>query len=164
MAGGMENIGRFVGIAMVVLAQVRATSTQSFCPFQLVLNGGLIGSSSIEDSSLFPLLRKRRGFGLLMGNAGLQYSSVTLNSAMLNLIPAFTFLLALAFRMEKLKLKSSSSQAKSLGTLVSIAEAFVVTFYKGSPIIKARTLFVSTHQFLVFTTITLDPWRFSPCS
>ncbi|KAM7277587.1 hypothetical protein ACFE04_004721 [Oxalis oulophora] len=37
--------------------------------------------------------------------------------------------------MEKVALKSSSSQAKVLGTIVSIAGAFVVTLYKGPRII-----------------------------
>ncbi|CAL2231412.1 unnamed protein product [Prunus armeniaca] len=34
----------------------------------------------------------------VMGLAGLNYASATLNTAMLNLIPAFTFILALLFR------------------------------------------------------------------
>ncbi|XP_044491708.1 WAT1-related protein At3g28050-like [Mangifera indica] len=67
---------------------------------------------------------------------GIQYSSPMLSTALLNLIPAFTFLLAVIFRMEKVKWMSTSSQAKSLGTIVSIAGAFVVTFYRGPPIIK----------------------------
>lgn len=37
--------------------------------------------------------------------------------------------------MEKLDLKSKSSQAKCIGTIVSISGAFTVTFYKGLPII-----------------------------
>lgn len=37
--------------------------------------------------------------------------------------------------MEKLDLKSKSSQAKCIGTIVSILGAFTVTFYKGLPII-----------------------------
>ncbi|KAJ4711150.1 WAT1-related protein [Melia azedarach] len=70
---------------------------------------------------------------------GLQYSSPTLNTAMINLVPAFTFVLAVSFRMEKLNWRSKSSQAKSLGTLVSIAGAFVVTFYEGPTIIRRLT-------------------------
>ncbi|KAJ0095868.1 hypothetical protein Patl1_16204 [Pistacia atlantica] len=42
--------------------------------------------------------------------------------------------------MEKVKWISKSSQAKSLGTLVSITGAFVVTFYKGPPVIKTISL------------------------
>lgn len=48
--------------------------------------------------------------------------------------------------MEKLKWRSKSSQAKSLGTIVSIAGAFVVTFYKGPPIVRPRLDIASLDQ------------------
>ncbi|MBA0768046.1 hypothetical protein Gotri_016883 [Gossypium trilobum] len=67
---------------------------------------------------------------------GVRYSSPTLASALANLIPAFTFLLGVIFRMEKLELKSSKSQIKVLGTLVSISGALVMTLYKGPPILS----------------------------
>ncbi|PIA40431.1 hypothetical protein AQUCO_02500258v1 [Aquilegia coerulea] len=73
--------------------------------------------------------------GQILGFTGIRYSSPTLASAMGNLIPAFTFLLAIIFRLEILDMKRSSSQAKSLGTMVSISGAFIVTLYKGPPII-----------------------------
>ena len=38
-------------------------------------------------------------------------------------------------RMEKVALKSRSSQAKILGTIVSISGAFIVTLYKGPPLL-----------------------------
>lgn len=38
--------------------------------------------------------------------------------------------------MEKLDWKTASTRAKSAGTVVSIAGAFVVTFYKGPALIK----------------------------
>ncbi|KAK4257101.1 hypothetical protein QN277_006733 [Acacia crassicarpa] len=67
---------------------------------------------------------------------GINYSSPTLGSAMSNLIPAFTFVLAVIFRMEKLEIRSTKSQMKILGTVVSIAGALVVTLYKGASIGK----------------------------
>ncbi|KAK8709068.1 hypothetical protein V6N13_060099 [Hibiscus sabdariffa] len=67
---------------------------------------------------------------------GVSYSSPTLGSALANLIPAFTFLLAVVFRMEKLELRSTKSQIKILGTLVSIAGALVITLYKGPTILS----------------------------
>ncbi|XP_057982828.1 WAT1-related protein At3g28050-like [Malania oleifera] len=73
----------------------------------------------------------------IMGYKGINYSSPTLSSAISNLLPAFTFIFALLFRMEKVDLSRPSSQAKVLGTIVSIAGASVVTFYKGPPIIVA---------------------------
>ncbi|XP_057769399.1 WAT1-related protein At3g28050-like isoform X2 [Salvia miltiorrhiza] len=78
------------------------------------------------------------GYGSqLMGFTGINYGSPTLASAISNLSPAFTFLLAIIFRMEKLTLSSSRSWAKVVGAVVSISGAFVVTFYKGSSIINA---------------------------
>ncbi|KAI5683500.1 hypothetical protein M9H77_04728 [Catharanthus roseus] len=62
---------------------------------------------------------------------GLKYSSPTLASAMSNLSPPFTFLLAVIFRMEKMKLRSMRSNIKMMGTLVSITGALIVTLYKG---------------------------------
>ncbi|XP_039067970.1 WAT1-related protein At5g40240-like isoform X2 [Hibiscus syriacus] len=67
---------------------------------------------------------------------GVSYSSPTLGSALANLIPAFTFLLAVIFRMEKLELRSSKSRIKILGTLVSISGALIITLYKGPPILS----------------------------
>ncbi|XP_042021557.1 WAT1-related protein At3g28050-like [Salvia splendens] len=70
----------------------------------------------------------------IMGYTGINYGSPTLASAMSNLAPAFTFLLAVIFRMEKVELSSRTSRAKLAGTIISISGAFVVTFYKGPTI------------------------------
>ncbi|KAK6931091.1 EamA domain [Dillenia turbinata] len=69
--------------------------------------------------------------------AGIKYSSPTLAAVMADLTPAFTFILAIFFGMEKLDLRVRSSQAKFLGTILSIIGAFVVTLYKGQPIMFA---------------------------
>ncbi|CAL5191730.1 unnamed protein product [Lathyrus oleraceus] len=92
---------------------------------------GLIGSSS-----------------QIMGYTGISLSSPTLSSAISNLVPAFTFLLAIIFRMERVAIRSSSSQAKVLGTIVSISGAFIVTLYIGPPIIVAHRHSLSLHQTL----------------
>ncbi|KAK7266169.1 hypothetical protein RIF29_18811 [Crotalaria pallida] len=73
----------------------------------------------------------------ILGYAGIKYSSPTLSSAISNLVPAFTFILAVICRMEKIALKSRTTQAKILGSIISILGAFVVTFYKGPSIIIA---------------------------
>ncbi|OAY61547.1 WAT1-related protein At3g28050 [Manihot esculenta] len=65
---------------------------------------------------------------------GLGYSSPTLASAMTDLTPAFTFILGIVSRMERLDLRSKSSLAKAIGTLVLITGGLVVTLYKGLPI------------------------------
>ncbi|KAL1824612.1 hypothetical protein DCAR_0312692 [Daucus carota subsp. sativus] len=76
----------------------------------------------------------------IMGYTGIGYSSPTLASAISNLVPAFTFILAIIFRMESVALRSSSSQAKVLGAIVSISGAFLVTLYKGPRIIPTPSL------------------------
>ncbi|KAH6826749.1 hypothetical protein C2S53_012276 [Perilla frutescens var. hirtella] len=67
----------------------------------------------------------------VFGYAGLLLTSASLSTTILNLIPAFTFILAVVFRMEKLQYKSSSTAAKCMGTLVSIVGAVVATLYQG---------------------------------
>ncbi|TKY63258.1 WAT1-related protein [Spatholobus suberectus] len=74
----------------------------------------------------------------LCGYKGLQYTSPTHASALSNLIPAFTFILAIIFRMEKVALRSSSTRAKILGSLVSVSGALIVVLYKG-PIILSTS-------------------------
>ncbi|KAF7806111.1 WAT1-related protein [Senna tora] len=77
-------------------------------------------------------------FGMtLMQNCaftGIRYSSPTLASAMSNLTPAFTFLLATIFRIEKIDIMNSKGQIRILGTLMSISGALIVTLYKGASI------------------------------
>nr|XP_028952209.1 WAT1-related protein At5g40240-like isoform X4 [Malus domestica] len=61
------------------------------------------------------------------------------------------FLLAL-FWMERVYWRSSSSQAKVLGTIVSITGAFVVTFYKGLPIIRLSSSLASLLNQLILSS------------
>ncbi|GFY87170.1 nodulin MtN21 /EamA-like transporter family protein [Actinidia rufa] len=76
----------------------------------------------------------------IFGFKGIEYSSPTLASATSNLIPAFTFVLAIFFRLEKLDLTSSSTQAKIIGTVVSISGALIVVFYKGPSIVTIHSV------------------------
>ncbi|KAL8250904.1 hypothetical protein R6Q59_034597 [Mikania micrantha] len=65
---------------------------------------------------------------------GVYYSSPTMASALQNLTPANTFLIAVAFRMEKIDIRSSSSLAKLSGTIIAISGAMLFTFYQGPEI------------------------------
>ncbi|KAJ8453244.1 hypothetical protein Cgig2_008128 [Carnegiea gigantea] len=64
----------------------------------------------------------------------LALTSATFASAMANLVPAVTFILAVSFRLERLALKTMSGKAKVVGTLIGIAGAMVLTFVKGTEI------------------------------
>ncbi|KAK9925242.1 hypothetical protein M0R45_033571 [Rubus argutus] len=109
----------------------------NFSIMSKILLLGLIGSSS-----------------QIMGYTGINYSSPTLASAISNLVPAFTFILAVIFRMENVALKSRSSQAKILGTVVSLSGAFVVTLYKGPRI----SLTNQTQTLLLNSTPSNSNW------
>lgn len=53
------------------------------------------------------------------------------------------------FRMEKLDWRSSNSQAKIIGTIISISGAFIVTLYKGLPLLMTPLHSNSSHKLLV---------------
>ncbi|XP_059670187.1 WAT1-related protein At5g40230-like [Cornus florida] len=71
----------------------------------------------------------------MLGYKGIEYASPTLGSAMSNLTPACTFILAIIFRMERLEVRSPSTVAKIIGTIVLISGAFVVILYTGPAIV-----------------------------
>ncbi|KAI7746996.1 hypothetical protein M8C21_011751 [Ambrosia artemisiifolia] len=73
----------------------------------------------------------------ITGYTGISYSSATLATTLLNLIPGFTFILAIICRMEIIQFGSSATQAKFIGTVVSVAGAIMVTLYKGPPILSS---------------------------
>ncbi|XP_030475725.1 WAT1-related protein At1g68170-like [Syzygium oleosum] len=63
--------------------------------------------------------------------ASLSMTSATYASAMANLIPAITFVLAVSLGLEKVKLRTVAGKAKVAGTLMGIGGAMLLTFYKG---------------------------------
>ncbi|XP_052203921.1 WAT1-related protein At1g68170-like [Diospyros lotus] len=76
--------------------------------------------------------------GLLVGTAAqnlylgsLVLTSATFASAMTNLVPAITFVLAISFGLEKLGWGTVAGKAKVAGTLMCIGGAMLLTFYKG---------------------------------
>ncbi|XP_043808176.1 WAT1-related protein At5g40240 isoform X2 [Manihot esculenta] len=103
----------------------------------------------------FPLLSRICAIGTiglfcqLIGYKGIQYSSPTMASAMSNLMPAWTFLFAGIFRMEKLDWRSSSTQSKIIGTIVSIMGALMMVLYKGPKLessTSSKTSPISLHH------------------
>lgn len=63
-----------------------------------------------------------RFFAQIFGYAGIQYSSPTLGTAMLNLVPGFTFILAIIFRsslLSSLFLSFGMLQSPTLATIES---------------------------------------------
>ncbi|KAL4352674.1 hypothetical protein GQ457_06G033870 [Hibiscus cannabinus] len=75
--------------------------------------------------------------GSICQNKGIELGSPILASAISNLTPAFTFILAVSFRMERVELRRAATQAKIIGTITSISGAFLMIFYKGPMVIPS---------------------------
>ncbi|PON75974.1 Plant-drug/metabolite exporter [Trema orientale] len=83
---------------------------------------------------------------IMCGLKGIEHSSPALASSISTLAPPFTFVLAVLFRMEILDLRSSTTQAKVLGTIVSISGALVAILYKGPTILSSKSMKVPYHS------------------
>ncbi|KAL4558083.1 hypothetical protein LXL04_036279 [Taraxacum kok-saghyz] len=107
-------------------------------PLPLILHRTTSSNPPIE----FSIIAKIFMLSVLMylsqvfGYIGLQYGSPTLSSIMSNLSPAFTFVLAFFFRMEKIHIRSFTTQAKIIGTIVSISGAIIATIYSGPSLLS----------------------------
>ncbi|CAA2966721.1 WAT1-related At1g43650-like isoform X1 [Olea europaea subsp. europaea] len=71
---------------------------------------------------------------------GLEYTSPTVGSALSNVMPSLTTLIAVVLGMETMKLGSNRGKAKLFGTLVCIGGSLIFTFCKG------KRLFTSFKQ------------------
>ncbi|CAL9054593.1 unnamed protein product, partial [Musa banksii] len=72
-----------------------------------------------------------QGFYLL----GLYYLSPTYASAIQNSVPAITFAMAAALRLEQININSRYGVAKVVGTVASVGGATIITLYKGPPLL-----------------------------
>ncbi|KAL8136415.1 hypothetical protein V2J09_002416 [Rumex salicifolius] len=115
-------------------------------PYNFLFRKIAIPSLSLRILGKFFVLSLVGSSCQITGYRGIEYSSPTLCSALSNLIPAFTFILAIIFRMERFNWRSFSFQAKIIGTIVSVSGALIVIFYKGPAIILYMQKSPSTLQ------------------
>ncbi|KAK4339765.1 hypothetical protein RND71_041227 [Anisodus tanguticus] len=66
---------------------------------------------------------------------GLKNSTPTIVSAIDNLIPAFTFIIAVPLGVEKMGLRSIAGQAKFWGTIICVGGAMLLSLYHGKVVI-----------------------------
>ncbi|XP_058735690.1 WAT1-related protein At1g68170-like [Vicia villosa] len=64
----------------------------------------------------------------------LALTSATFMLAIVNLIPAITFMMAVCLRMDKLNLRVIEGKAKVIGTVMGISGAMLMLFFKGAEI------------------------------
>ncbi|XP_040994688.1 WAT1-related protein At2g39510-like isoform X2 [Juglans microcarpa x Juglans regia] len=76
---------------------------------------------------------------------GMKYTTATFASAMCNILPAFAFLMAWICGLEKVSIRRLHSQAKILGTIVTVGGAMVMTLFSG-PTLKLPWTNRNTHQ------------------
>uniref|UniRef100_A0A0R0JJ20 WAT1-related protein n=1 Tax=Glycine max TaxID=3847 RepID=A0A0R0JJ20_SOYBN len=74
----------------------------------------------------FALIVMCQGFTFL----GMQYTSASFASAIMNAVPPVTFVLAVILRLERVNVKEVRSLAKLIGTLVTFSGALLMTFTK----------------------------------
>ncbi|KAL6960638.1 hypothetical protein U1Q18_038402 [Sarracenia purpurea var. burkii] len=120
-------------VGLSTLFKAAASKGMSYCVF-------IVYSFAISSLVVALLAFFYRFASQMLGYKGIEYSDPTLNSAISNLVPAFTFALAIIFRMENVSLTSASSQAKIIGTVVSISGALVVVLYAGPTVIRSSSL------------------------
>ncbi|XP_058107918.1 protein WALLS ARE THIN 1 [Magnolia sinica] len=77
-----------------------------------------------------------QGFYLL----GLENTSPTFASAIQNSVPAITFLMAAALRIEQVRIRRKDGIAKVVGTVACVCGAMVITLYKGPVIFRQASL------------------------
>uniref|UniRef100_A0A0E0L6V0 WAT1-related protein n=1 Tax=Oryza punctata TaxID=4537 RepID=A0A0E0L6V0_ORYPU len=76
----------------------------------------------------------------------LRYTTATFVTAFSNIAPVLTFLLAILTRSESLDLRRKTGIAKLVGTLISVAGAMVLTFYKGVAVTHTTKIHSSSSQ------------------
>ncbi|XP_059639536.1 WAT1-related protein At3g18200 [Cornus florida] len=97
-----------------------------------------------------------QGFYIL----GLYYASPTFASAMQNSVPAITFVMASALRLEQVNTARKDGWAKVLGTIASVGGATVITVYKGPPLLHngQQPLGDSLKEDMFFSSMKIQSW------
>ncbi|KAM0902672.1 hypothetical protein ACQ4PT_019158 [Festuca glaucescens] len=70
---------------------------------------------------------------------GLSYTTATLAATFSNMIPVFTFLITIPFRLETVDVRSKAGLAKIAGTLASVGGATLLSLYKGAALTRTTS-------------------------
>ncbi|KAH1035478.1 hypothetical protein AAZX31_20G093800 [Glycine max] len=89
---------------------------------------------------------------------GLEYTSATFSCAFLNMVPVFTFIMAVPFGVEKVNMQSKSGKAKVMGTLVCIGGALLLVLYKGMPLINPQSQHIANKITSTLPAAKLEKW------
>ncbi|XP_062228386.1 WAT1-related protein At1g44800-like [Phragmites australis] len=125
------------GMSHYVLVVYRnLVATVVMAPFALLFERG------VRPKMTVAIFLKIMGLALLepvldqnLYYMGAKLTSAGFASALVNILPAVTFLMAVLLRMEKLRLRSLHSQAKIVGTACTVAGAVLMILYHG-PVVQ----------------------------
>ncbi|KAJ9555046.1 hypothetical protein OSB04_009660 [Centaurea solstitialis] len=91
---------------------------------------------------------------------GMKATTATFAAAMCNILPAITFVMACVLRLEKVNVKSIRSQAKVIGTVITLAGAMMMTLLKGPVLELFWTKGRTHHQLDVKSGVDVDLHNF----
>uniref|UniRef100_A0A2C9UNF9 WAT1-related protein n=1 Tax=Manihot esculenta TaxID=3983 RepID=A0A2C9UNF9_MANES len=120
-----QGIGTLIMAPLVCLSSRRNScwSSFGFRSFAWIFLASLIGVTANQISYF----------------EGLYLTSSTVGTAMSNLIPAITFVLAIISGLEKVNTFSLRSMAKILGTVVCVSGAISMAFLKGPKLLNTKS-------------------------
>eukprot|EP00257_Ricinus_communis_P022958 XP_015582822.1 WAT1-related protein At1g43650 isoform X1 [Ricinus communis] len=96
-----------------------------------ITHSHIIQKERDNNSQNFLFVNTRASLTLNMYFASLKYTNPTFVTSMTNAIPSMTFLFAVILRLEVINVRTPRGVAKIVGTLMSLAGALVLAFYKG---------------------------------
>ncbi|KAI4307007.1 hypothetical protein L6164_030242 [Bauhinia variegata] len=136
-AAGLQLLSRVVLVKgtfiFALIAYRHIVGAVCVAPFAFYLERG--GVKKLGWSASFWLfLNALVGITMAMGffYYGLRDTSATYSVNFLNLIPIFTFLVSIIFRMEKLGLETWAGKAKTVGAILCVGGALTCSIYKGA--------------------------------
>ncbi|KAG7643847.1 EamA domain [Arabidopsis suecica] len=116
----------------VLVAYRNAFATAAIAPF------ALLSERKVRSKMTFPIFMRIFLLALLgpvidqnLYYIGLKLTSPTFSSAVSNIVPAITIILATLFRMEKVEMRKVRCLVKVMGTLVTVVGSILMIFYKG---------------------------------
>ncbi|CAN6814402.1 unnamed protein product [Brassica oleracea] len=133
---GMDILSKAVlnkGMSNYVLVVYRhAVATLVMAPFALYFD------KKVRPKMTFMIFFRITLLGLLepvidqnLYYLGMKYTTATFATAMYNVLPAITFILAYIFGLERVKLRCIRSAGKVIGTLATVGGAMIMTLVKG---------------------------------
>ncbi|XP_072989458.1 WAT1-related protein At4g30420 [Typha latifolia] len=119
---------------MVFVVYRQAIATLVLLPTTILAKGGRISEMGLGMAA-FCLVFVASLVGATINQylyyQGLHLASSSMATAMSNLIPAVTFVMAAAIGLEKVKIRSLRSMAKIFGTIICVGGAMSMVFLKG---------------------------------